>query len=863
MLGRHSERHAAFSVRPLFLSLVAVLGLIVGLFTPVAASAVVTPTAPASSVAAVSGPIAKTYLDGFDPGNIISDAVFFDKDTMSEGDIQSFLNARVPRCQSGYVCLKDAMDTSRNTSADAMCNAYTGAGRESAARIIYKVAQACGINPQVILATLQKEQGLVTHTWPSDWRYTIAMGQGCPDTAACDTAYYGFFNQVYGAARQFKRYANPPGTSRTFTWYAPGNTWNILYNPNHACGSSPVYIQNQATSNLYYYTPYQPNAAALRAGTGEGDGCSAYGNRNFYNYFTDWFGPTGGGGSGAGNAGSKHDPVGFLDGVWSSPGELRVQGWALDPDTSASIDVHIYVNGVGYATTASTPRPDLAPHYPGLGIDHGYDAIVPATTTGDASVCAYGINTGEGTNRLLGCTTVTSYGGSPRGAVEAVKAGKGEVTVSGWALDPDTADAIDVHVYVGSSGHRTVANIDRPGVTADYPLHGTKHGYSITVPSVGGQQSVCVYGINVKSGENVLLEPCRQVFVTAAGGETPPTGRIDGVTVQGNTVTVSGWALDPDTTASTDVHIYVGSPGKRHHAAQIRWDLPPADPGYGDAHGFQAELTLPEGRSQVCVYAIHDGAGPHTLLGCRTVEPTGSRAPIGNVEAAAFVDGGLQIAGWALDPDTAEPIDVHVYVDGVGYRLAADVARPDVGAAYPGSGANHGFSEVIPMDVTQGRVCVYAINDGAGPHSLLSCRTVEAVGGRQLPTEPAVPTEPIGPKESDPSSESEAPSKPSASRVPFGNVEALAFVDGGLQVAGWAIDPDTADPIEVHVYVDGVGYRLTAAVERRDVGAVYPDAGANHGFSQTIPMAATRGRVCVYAINDAAGDNPLLLCRSL
>ena len=56
--------------------------------------------------------------------------------------------------------------------------------------------------------------------------------------------------------------------------------------------SSPVYIQNQATANLYYYTPYQPNAAAIRAGYGEGDGCSSYGNRNFFQYFTDWFGAT-------------------------------------------------------------------------------------------------------------------------------------------------------------------------------------------------------------------------------------------------------------------------------------------------------------------------------------------------------------------------------------------------------------------------------------------------------------------------------------------------------------------------------------------------------------------------------------------
>ncbi|MFD0782107.1 hypothetical protein ACFQZV_12465 [Microbacterium koreense] len=286
--------------------LAAVTALVAGLLTPVTpATAVVADSTAATQVAtdlsatdvsgasAVATDIAQMAdLSLFRPGNIISDAVFFNKNTMTESQIQAFLQTQVPSCRSGYTCLKDWYDTSRTTSADAMCGAYSGGVRERASRIIYKVAQACGINPQVILATLQKEQGLVTHVWPSTWRYTIAMGQGCPDTAACDTRYYGFFNQVFGAAWQFKRYANPPGTSQYFTWYAPGKTWNVRWHPNASCGSSPVYIENQATANLYYYTPYQPNAAAIRAYSGTGDACSSYGNRNFYRYFVDWFGST-------------------------------------------------------------------------------------------------------------------------------------------------------------------------------------------------------------------------------------------------------------------------------------------------------------------------------------------------------------------------------------------------------------------------------------------------------------------------------------------------------------------------------------------------------------------------------------------
>jgi hypothetical protein len=137
---------------------------------------------------------------------------------------------------------------------------------------------------------LQKEEGLVTDDWPWPGQYQIAAGYGCPDTAACDSQYYGFFNQVYNAAHQFQRYVKQ---SQLFN-YRGGQTSFILYNPSSSCGGSNVYLQTNATAALYNYTPYQPNAAALTNLNGTGDGCSAYGNRNFWVYFNNWFGsPTG------------------------------------------------------------------------------------------------------------------------------------------------------------------------------------------------------------------------------------------------------------------------------------------------------------------------------------------------------------------------------------------------------------------------------------------------------------------------------------------------------------------------------------------------------------------------------------------
>lgn len=225
----------------------------------------------------------------FQAGNIISDSVFYNATTMSTAQIQTFLNQQVPNCAAGYTCLKNYRETSRTIGAKVEgCRQYNAVANQTAASIIADVSFACGINPQVLIVLLQKEQALVTDSAPSSRQYRSATGYGCPDTADCDTQYYGFFNQLYNAAWQFKKYRYNPGGRQ----YQAGRVNTIQWHPNAACGSSQVYIENQATAGLYLYTPYRPNAAALANLYGTGDACSAYGNRNFWRLFNDWFGNT-------------------------------------------------------------------------------------------------------------------------------------------------------------------------------------------------------------------------------------------------------------------------------------------------------------------------------------------------------------------------------------------------------------------------------------------------------------------------------------------------------------------------------------------------------------------------------------------
>lgn len=257
-----------------------------------------------------SSPTSALSGNQFNPGRIIDDSLFFDGNSMTAAQIQGFLNSKVPACDTWgiqpyngttrgnygasrgnpppYNCLRDYQQNIPGRTADQYCSGAVGSGVKSAAQIIKDVAVACSVSPKVLIVTLQKEQSLITDDWPWPVQYTKATGYGCPDTAPCDPEFAGFFNQVWYAARQFQRYAKLPNSYA----HKAGQTNYVRYHPNAACGGTNVFIHNQATAGLYNYTPYQPNQAALNNLYGTGDGCSAYGNRNFWRLYNDWFGST-------------------------------------------------------------------------------------------------------------------------------------------------------------------------------------------------------------------------------------------------------------------------------------------------------------------------------------------------------------------------------------------------------------------------------------------------------------------------------------------------------------------------------------------------------------------------------------------
>ena len=264
-------------------------------------------------------------------GNIVDDFVFTNSDDMSVADIQAFLNNLNPNCDTygreratslgrpdltraqyaasrgwagpPYVCLKDYYEVPKYTPGNYIpANNFSGSippGAISAAQIIYDAAKRNNLSPKVILIKIATESAgpLTSDPWPLQSQYTYAMGSHCPDSgpggsANCDRNYAGFSMQVQSGAELMRWYLN----NMDKPWWSykkPFTTNSILWNvAPSGCGAGNVYIESKATAALYTYTPYQPNQAALNNMYGTGDRCSAYGNRNFWRVWNDWFGST-------------------------------------------------------------------------------------------------------------------------------------------------------------------------------------------------------------------------------------------------------------------------------------------------------------------------------------------------------------------------------------------------------------------------------------------------------------------------------------------------------------------------------------------------------------------------------------------
>ena len=415
------------------------------------------------------------------------------------------------------------------------------------------------------------------------------------------------------------------------------------------------------------------------------------------------------------NAAVYASPIWSLDSFGSNSSGIFGGGWVLDPESTASLELTVTVDGAPTRVVAAINRPDLAGPFPGNGTQHGFSFAIPASG-GTHEVCITAGNVGAGNDVMLGCDWKTVANGTPFGSLDVVSTTASSIRIAGWALDPDTTAPITLHVYTRDNLTAVVANNYRPDVGAIFQ-RGDNHGFDATLPASAGVHQVCVYAINQPAGINQQLG-CRTVQVG-----TPPVGVVDAAVSASGAVTISGWAFDPDTSASIGVHFYVdGGWATATTAGGSRPDVNAVYRITGN-HGYSVTIPLAAGPHLVCAYAIDTSGGINPEIGCRIVTVVNA-APAGVVDSAVASSGAVTVTGWAFDPDTTASIGVHFFVDG-GWRSATTATgpRPDVNAVY-GIGGNHGYSATFPMAAGLHRVCAYAIDTGGGTNPEIGCQMV-------------------------------------------------------------------------------------------------------------------------------------------
>lgn len=167
--------------------------------------------------------------NSFTRNNVVSDTIFTNTDLTGDM-VQGFLE-NAP--YSGGI---------RSWIADVEVNG------QRASDALVAAAKAHNINPLMLLARLQVEQGAVSRTSrPTQHKVDYTMGCGCPDGQACNTAFKGFDKQMDCAADTLRKHFD--GSIAATGQWRKGRTRRSLDPLN-------VTPANHATASLYAYTPW-------------------------------------------------------------------------------------------------------------------------------------------------------------------------------------------------------------------------------------------------------------------------------------------------------------------------------------------------------------------------------------------------------------------------------------------------------------------------------------------------------------------------------------------------------------------------------------------------------------------------------
>jgi len=152
----------------------------------------------------------------------------------------------------------------------------------------------------------------------------------------------------------------------------------------------------------------------------------------------------------------NHPPRGVVDSITTPQvGQIKLAGWAFDPDTSGAINIQVYVGAkLAKTTKAGSSRPDVQTAYGLVNANHGFDLTLTNQPLGPQKVCVFAVNSPSGANVNIGCKNLLLF--------EKVDFAGKQVTRFAGSTREDTARVV-AHSFTPSADTVFIAT------GADYP----------------------------------------------------------------------------------------------------------------------------------------------------------------------------------------------------------------------------------------------------------------------------------------------------------------------------------------------------------------------------------------------------------
>lgn len=480
-------------------------------------------------------PVADAAAPSYDPSFLISDNTFADTSTMGLQDIQNFLNNENSGIKN-YFDVENCNPATPPSPDPYSASYYPHCGYSvSSSVIIYDAAHAYGINPRALLATMQKEQSLITTPNPTQSQINCAMGYN-----SC-SGYSGFFSQVDNGAWQLRTYIELMN-NRSWWGYAPSSypckNPSSLYSTGLYPGRSVTFANpggsartvtmgSSATAALYCYTPY--------VGPYSDTGYS--GSYNFVVYFELWFGSV---------VDGECSNTSNIDGVGSG---AKVIANRYNPGEGDRLSLTLLNNTGSKCTEVHTWQPNEQSWYSDIATS------LPAANPADGEIISANLY-GDGRDELV----FVKYNNTGSGNIEFHIWNPGyqswgaqiatplpsSYAAKGYVIAADTNnDGKDELIYVENSGTGSgdlELHIWNPGeqtwsseIATNLPLSEAANGYVISALIDGRSRIVFVKDHNDGSGniETHIWNPGEQTWyahiATNLSSADAPNGKVIGV----------------------------------------------------------------------------------------------------------------------------------------------------------------------------------------------------------------------------------------------------------------------------------------------------------------------------------------------